>query len=150
MPPRGFTNPAPKTESAREARKEQRLKDLKQMQRDPLATSKARRAERRADEKSGLITIKPLAGPSAPATSSTATSSTSKAAAVGGGFRKGGFRNAFGAAGDRADEGGEVMAVPAPAPVRDAGAARDAARDECYDDESETDEEAYDPRYPTD
>jgi hypothetical protein len=38
----------------------QRLKEMKQMQRDPLASSKARKAERKADEKSGLITIKPL------------------------------------------------------------------------------------------
>ncbi|KAF2843291.1 hypothetical protein M501DRAFT_1028100 [Patellaria atrata CBS 101060] len=86
MPPRSFTNPAPKTESAREARKtffcdlcnkgysrmnefesheqsydhqhRKRLKDMKQMQRDPNAADKARRAERRADEASGLIAMK--------------------------------------------------------------------------------------------
>ncbi|KAI9700708.1 MAG: hypothetical protein M1836_002077 [Candelina mexicana] len=113
MPPRGLTNPAPKTESAREARKsfycelcskgysrmneyeahessydhqhKKRLKEMKQMQRDPLASSKARKAERKADEKSGLITIKPVKLEAPPTTS-----------AAGGGFKKGGFKSAFG------------------------------------------------------
>ncbi|KAI9873847.1 MAG: hypothetical protein M1830_010539 [Pleopsidium flavum] len=56
------------------------------MQRDPLATSKARKAERKADEKSGLITIKPVKL-EMPATS---------AGGGGGGFKRGGFRSAFG------------------------------------------------------
>ncbi|KAF2665796.1 hypothetical protein BT63DRAFT_75602 [Microthyrium microscopicum] len=109
MPPRSFTNPAPVTESAREARKnffcelcqkgygrmndyeahqssydhqhKKRLKDMKQMQRDPSATEKARKAERKAEEKSGLITIKPLK----------LEGSSGK-----GGFKKGGFKSAFG------------------------------------------------------
>src|ERR1700760_3785860 len=54
---------------------------MKLMQRDPNASDKARRAERKADEKSGLITIKPLK----------LGSSAGK-----GGFKKGGFRSAFG------------------------------------------------------
>ncbi|KAJ9664945.1 hypothetical protein H2201_004997 [Coniosporium apollinis] len=111
MPPRFLTNPPPKTESAREARKsffcelcqkgysrmneyeahqgsydhqhKQRLKDMKHMQRDPNAADKARRAERKADEKSGLITIKPL--------------KLESVTAAKGGFKKGGFKNAFGA-----------------------------------------------------
>ena len=58
---------------------------MKQMQRDPLASTKARKAERKADEKSGLITIKPVKLDMA----STAGSGT--------GFKKGGFKNAFGA-----------------------------------------------------
>lgn len=62
----------------------QRLKEMKQMQRDPLASSKARKAERKADEKSGLITIKPL---KLDGSSSTGTGS---------GFKKGGFKSAFG------------------------------------------------------
>ncbi|KAI9721076.1 MAG: hypothetical protein M1812_002557 [Candelaria pacifica] len=113
MPPRGLTNPAPKTESAREARKsfycelcskgysrmneyeahessydhqhKKRLKEMKQMSRDPLATSKARKAERKADEKSGLITIKPVKLDAPPTNT-----------AAGGGFKKGGFKSAFG------------------------------------------------------
>ncbi|KAI9820295.1 MAG: hypothetical protein M1827_005917 [Pycnora praestabilis] len=58
---------------------------MKQMQRDPLASSKARKAERKADEKSGLITIKPVKLDAQPT-----------ASAAGGGFKKGGFKNAFG------------------------------------------------------
>ena len=61
----------------------QRLKEMKQMSRDPHAAAKARKAERRADEKSGGITIKPVSLPSTEATKST-------------GFKKGGFKNAFG------------------------------------------------------
>ena len=54
------------------------------MQRDPNASDKARRAERRADEKSGLISIKPI------------KIETKSAAASGTGFKKGGFKSAFG------------------------------------------------------
>ena len=71
----------------------QRLKEMKQMSRDPLAAAKARKAERRADEKSGGITIKPVSLPSTEATKPT-------------GFKKGGFKNAFGSADD--DDDGET------------------------------------------
>ncbi|KAL2038735.1 hypothetical protein N7G274_008493 [Stereocaulon virgatum] len=119
MPPPWATNPAPKTESAREARKsfycdlcqkgysrinefeahegsydhqhKKRLKEMKQMSRDPLAATKARRAE----EKLGAITIKPL---------SLAPSDTTK---PGSGFKKGGFKNAFGNVDDDDDGGGK-------------------------------------------
>ncbi|KAF7865183.1 hypothetical protein EAF04_006160 [Stromatinia cepivora] len=108
MPPRGFTNPAPKTESAREAVKsfycelcskgyarmneyeahlssydhshKQRLKDMRQLTRDPMASSKARKAEAKANSQSGLISIK-LSG-----------EANSGAGAIGGGFKKGGFK----------------------------------------------------------
>ncbi|KAF1814802.1 hypothetical protein P152DRAFT_447103 [Eremomyces bilateralis CBS 781.70] len=111
MPPRFQTNPAPLTESAKEARKsffcelcqkgysrmnefeahessydhqhKRRLKEMKQMQKDPNALDRARRAERKADEKSGLISIKPMA-------EGTGGSR--------GGFKKGGFKSAFGSA----------------------------------------------------
>ena len=73
----------------------QRLKEMKQMSRDPLAAVKARKAERRADEKAGGITIKPVSLPSADAT----TKPT--------GFKRGGFKNAFGSADDN-DEDGEI------------------------------------------
>ena len=65
------------------AEQTQRLKEMKQMQRDPNASDKARRAERRADEKSGLISIKPI-------------KIETKPAASGSGFKKGGFKSAFG------------------------------------------------------
>ncbi|KKK18507.1 hypothetical protein P175DRAFT_0452653 [Aspergillus ochraceoroseus IBT 24754] len=82
MAPRGFANPAPKTESARSAlssftctlcnksysrhpeyeahissydhQHRKRLQDLKQLSRDPNAAEKARRAERKADAEAGL------------------------------------------------------------------------------------------------
>lgn len=84
---------------------------MKQMSRDPSARSKALRAERRADEKSGLglITIKPLnsGGGNASTTNaleggtsgsgtSTTTAGAGKTTTKGKGFKKGGFRNAFG------------------------------------------------------
>lgn len=65
----------------------QRLKEMKQMSRDPLAAAKARKAERRANEKSGGITIKPV---------SLLAAETTKPI----GFKKGGFKNAFGSADD--------------------------------------------------
>lgn len=65
------------------------------MQRDPLSRQKALRAERRADEKSGVqvITIKPLGSGSGPNNKS---SSADGGSGGGGGFKKGGFKNAFG------------------------------------------------------
>lgn len=79
---------------------------MKQMSRDPSARSKALRAERRADEKSGLgiITIKPLgtSGVTAPTALEGATPPTGTG--KGKGFKKGGFRNAFGGGGE--DGGG--------------------------------------------
>lgn len=60
---------------------------MKQMQRDPLLRAKALRAERRADEKSGLVQVITLKKPD-PAVGTAG-------APGGGGFRKGGFRNAF-------------------------------------------------------
>jgi hypothetical protein len=54
---------------------------MKLMQRDASNLDKARRAERKAEEKSGLITIKPMK----------LEGSTAK-----GGFKKGGFKSAFG------------------------------------------------------
>ena len=59
---------------------------MKQMSRDPLASTRARKAERKADEKSGLITIKPVK----------IEVGGGKAAQASTGFKKGGFKNAFG------------------------------------------------------
>jgi hypothetical protein len=54
---------------------------MKLMQRDASNVDKGRRAERKSDEQSGLITIKPMK----------LEGSTAK-----GGFKKGGFKSAFG------------------------------------------------------
>lgn len=68
---------------------------MKQMQRDPLSRQKALRAERRADEKSGVqvITIKPLVSGGGPNNKSSSADGNSSGGA---GFKKGGFKNAFG------------------------------------------------------
>ncbi|KAL1956690.1 hypothetical protein VTO42DRAFT_6940 [Malbranchea cinnamomea] len=119
MPPRGFTNPAPKTESARSAlnsfhcdlcnksysrhpeyeahissydhQHKKRLRDLKQLSRDPNAAERARRAERKADEEAGLIVVSSAAD--ANKTSSGGQKSTG--GGLGGGFKKGGFKSSF-------------------------------------------------------
>ncbi|OJJ45529.1 hypothetical protein ASPZODRAFT_120003 [Penicilliopsis zonata CBS 506.65] len=120
MPPRGFANPAPKTESARSAlnsftctlcnksysrhpeyeahigsydhQHRKRLQDLKQLSRDPNAAEKARRSERKADAEAGLRVIdsNPSGGPTIAGSSTTTITSTS-----GGGFKKGGFKSSF-------------------------------------------------------
>ncbi|KAL6232047.1 hypothetical protein BDW75DRAFT_243353 [Aspergillus navahoensis] len=108
---RGFTNPAPKTESARSAlssftctlcnksysrhpeyeahigsydhQHRKRLQDLKQLSRDPNAAEKARRAEKKADAEAGLRVLD--------------TAKTGPASGTGssGGFKKGGFKSSF-------------------------------------------------------
>ena len=62
------------------------------MQKDPLAATKARKAERKADEKSGLISIKPVKIDLGSGTSASTT-----------GFKKGGFKSAFGSGEDTKD-----------------------------------------------
>lgn len=103
---------------------------MKQMSRDPLAAAKARKAERRADEKSGGITIKPVSLPSAEATKPT-------------GFKKGGFKNAFGSADDDDDEMDEKKQTKAEPRVEGWKVAEPV--------EVESDDEwgDYDPRRPT-
>ncbi|KAL2816766.1 hypothetical protein BJX63DRAFT_135555 [Aspergillus granulosus] len=115
MAPRGFTNPAPKTESARSAlssftctlcnksysrhpeyeahissydhQHRKRLQDLKQLSRDPQAAEKARRAEKKADAEAGLRVL------DAGKTGSITSNSTSSGGS--GGFKKGGFKSSF-------------------------------------------------------
>ncbi|KAL5335669.1 hypothetical protein BJX70DRAFT_401339 [Aspergillus crustosus] len=114
MGPRGFTNPAPKTESARSAlnsftctlcnksysrhpeyeahigsydhQHRKRLQDLKQLSRDPLAAEKARRAEKKADAEAGLRVLDSAKVGTTPSTGSIGG---------GGGFKKGGFKSSF-------------------------------------------------------
>ncbi|KAE8377690.1 hypothetical protein BDV26DRAFT_292915 [Aspergillus bertholletiae] len=112
MAPRGFTNPAPKTESARSAlssftctlcnksysrhpeyeahissydhQHRKRLQDLKQLSRDPNAAEKARRAERRADAEAGLRVL-----------DAKGSIAVGTGGGSGGGFKKGGFKSSF-------------------------------------------------------
>ncbi|PWY64524.1 putative C2H2 finger domain protein [Aspergillus heteromorphus CBS 117.55] len=120
MAPRGFTNPTPKTESARSAlssftctlcnksysrhpeyeahissydhQHRKRLQDLKQLSRDPNAAEKARRAERKADAEAGLRVIDTPKNVTVPTTGAGIRSGTSSG---GGGFKKGGFKSSF-------------------------------------------------------
>ena len=117
----------------------QRLKDMRQLTRDPLASSKARKAEAKANSQSGLISIK-LGG------------EASTGAAGGGfkksGFKKAGFKSAFAPADGEGvkEEKGEdegFKKVDSGRRVLDEGAGF----------ESDTDDEGYemyDPRHPTD
>ena len=155
MPPRGFTNPAPKTESARSALKsffcdlcgkgysrqnefqahessydhqhKQRLKDLKAMNKSmETSTNKSRK-----DDKSGVSVIK--------------VAPIGLKNAGGGGFKKGGFKNAFGKNDDeerrmnKIDEGGDVAAGLNKAVSGSAEA----------ESESDDEYELYSPRNPT-
>ncbi|OJJ52995.1 hypothetical protein ASPSYDRAFT_51659 [Aspergillus sydowii CBS 593.65] len=114
MGPRGFTNPAPKTDSARSAlssftctlcnksysrhpeyeahigsydhQHRKRLQDLKQLSRDPNAAEKARRAEKKADAEAGLRVLD---------TGKTGPASSTGSSGGGGGFKKGGFKSSF-------------------------------------------------------
>lgn len=114
---------------------------MKQMQRDPLASSKARKAERKADEKSGLITIKPVILDAQPASVST-------------GFKKGGFKNAFGGeAVAKKEEGGEGDDRGVEGFRKVLGKAEEHERVGMEEGKSETEDEGYeyyDPRRPTD
>ncbi|KAL1977764.1 hypothetical protein VTN31DRAFT_623 [Thermomyces dupontii] len=117
MAPRGLTNPAPKTESARSAlssftctlcnksysrhpeyeahigsydhQHRKRLQELKQLSRDPNAAERARRAERKADEEAGLVRVTSEA-----AAGGSSGNNTGKTTA-GAGFKKGGFKSSF-------------------------------------------------------
>lgn len=132
---------------------------MKQMQRDPLASQKARKAERRADEKSGLITIKPVKLEGQPAGGAVGASG---ATTGGTGFRKGGFRSAFGEGrkDGGGDGGGGGVKVGAGAGADDGaggegvgvGAGVGVGKSEVVGGESDTEDEGYecyDPSRPT-
>ncbi|KAL4790079.1 hypothetical protein BDV19DRAFT_372972 [Aspergillus venezuelensis] len=119
MGPRGFTNPAPKTESARSAlssftctlcnksysrhpeyeahigsydhQHRKRLQDLKQLSRDPNAAERARRAEKKADAEAGLRVIETAKA----ANESGAGGAGDAKGGGGGGFKRGGFKSSF-------------------------------------------------------
>ncbi|KAI9760159.1 MAG: hypothetical protein M4579_001879, partial [Chaenotheca gracillima] len=128
-----------------------RLKEMKQMQRDPLAATKARKAERKADEKSGLITIKPVKLDATP-------SSSGPNAGSGGGFKKGAFKNAFGQvkAEEVEDEGvpksvGGFKKISGDEDIPEKAPTSEPLPEKFQ--ESDTEDEGYemyDPRHPTD
>jgi hypothetical protein len=121
----------------------QRLKDMRQLSRDPLASTKARKAEAKANSQSGLISIK-LGGDSG---TSGGGGGFKKAGFKKAGFKKAGFKSAFAPAdGEPAREeekAEEVKRNPGSGPMLNEG----------MEVESDTDEEGYemyDPRHPTD
>ncbi|KAI9736350.1 MAG: hypothetical protein M1834_001236 [Cirrosporium novae-zelandiae] len=160
MPPRTFTNPAPKTDSARAAAQsffcslcqkgytrqpdyaahlgsydhqhKQRLKDLKAMSRPQPSTS-ARERSKKLDEQSGLITIKPL---------KLGGSGEGKT----GGFKKGGFKRAFG--GD--DDDDDAKKVGKVEEKTNSASPVVQAIDEKESEDEDEGYECYDPSRPTD
>ncbi|KAI1437885.1 hypothetical protein GGR50DRAFT_643391 [Xylaria sp. CBS 124048] len=124
----------------------QRMKDMKQMVKDPTAGARARRAEAKAD---GLISIK-LGGGEANA----AGNDTKGAAATGfkkGGFKKSGFKSAFVPAGGFGAEDSDARTEkPLVMPGRE-DLSLPTTKD--LDAESDTEDEEYElynPRFPTD
>jgi hypothetical protein len=115
----------------------QRLKDMRQLTRDPLASSKARKAEAKANSQSGLISIK-LGGDSG------VNGGAKKA-----GFKKSGFKSAFAPV-----DGGEPVKEeekPEDGPKKVTPGAK--IIDDGMEIESDTEDEGYemyDPRQPTD
>ena len=110
------------------------------MQRDPLASSKARKAERKADEKSGLITIKPV------------KLDLASSVGTGSGFKKGGFKNAFGAEEVKKEEL-ETTGIRAGSSFKKASSEDDrdvVIRPELVESDTDDEYEYYDPRRPTD
>jgi hypothetical protein len=107
---------------------------MKMMQKDPNAAEKARRAERKADEKSGLITIKPL---------------KIEGAASKGSFKKGGFKSAFGPPSDAPVESSEKSGFRKVSSTTEIdGGARLKVENDGSEDEA-VGYEYYDPRKPT-
>jgi hypothetical protein len=119
----------------------QRLKDMRQLQRDPLASSKARKAEAKADKGSGLISIK-LGGEGGEGSGEKAGGGFKK-----GGFKKAGFKSAFTPASDGVEPQPLAKEEVAKAPVESGKMERGVGVESDTDDEGY---EMYDPRYPTD
>lgn len=183
MPPRHQTLPQAQTASARAARQSfycelctkgysrmndyeahlssydhshrQRMKDMKQMVKDPTAGARARKAEARAD---GIISIKlgaaAAGGGDGEAAAAGGSSSNNNNAGLAGGFKKGGFKksgfkSAFAPVGAGPEE--KIKEEE-----KQTGMAREFSKEKKVlrdEDESDTDDEGYeiyDPRHPTD
>lgn len=125
----------------------QRMKDMKQMVKDPTAGARARRAEAKAD---GLISIK-LGGGGDDAKSSGGDKGSASTGFKKGGFKKSGFKSAFAPiGGDAGTEEDETKTENAPATIP---SREDTLATRSLDVESDTDDEGYevyDPRNPTD
>ncbi|KAJ5152820.1 uncharacterized protein N7482_009298 [Penicillium canariense] len=174
MPPRAFTNPAPKTESARSAlssftctlcsKSYSRHPEYEahiSSRGTPMPPRKRRAAERKADAEAGLKVLDAPAGN---------TSSSGVKSGGGGGFKKGGFKSSFSTVkgpaapvkknvlGDEDDEAEEGAQVVGKEPAGAVGSNTGRDEEVREDAESDTDEEYardrdgggyYDPRRPT-
>lgn len=132
----------------------QRLKEMRQLTRDPMAADKARKAEAKANAGSGLISIKIGGDNGAGGGASGAGGGAKK-----GGFKKSGFKSAFvevGSVGEGQEDvemkeatRGDEREFGKSITVADAGGMmeRDANAESDTDDEGY---EMYDPRFPTD
>lgn len=115
----------------------QRLKDMRQLTRDPMASEKARKAEAKANAGSGLISIK--------------IGNEAGGVVKKGGFKKSGFKSAFAPAEtevpkEQEDARDDNIAAKFEIEAKVPGHADEEA-------ESDTDDEGYemyDPRHPTD
>ncbi|KAI1765682.1 hypothetical protein GGR53DRAFT_255104 [Hypoxylon sp. FL1150] len=119
----------------------QRMKDMKQMVKDPTAGARARKAEAKAD---GLISIK-LGG------ESNSSSTTGSGGFKKGGFKKSGFKSAFTPIGEPTDDEDQKPKDAADAKKSSTKEEKVIPRD--LDAESDTDDEGYEvynPQYPTD
>jgi len=117
----------------------QRLKDMRQLTRDPMASTKARKAEAKANSQSGLISIK-LGGE---AGTGGGSGGFKKA-----GFKKAGFKSAFAPA-----DGETVQEEKSEEGVKRVGAEVSVLGDGGLEGESDTEDEGYemyDPKHPTD
>ncbi|KAI0537904.1 hypothetical protein GGR58DRAFT_469877 [Xylaria digitata] len=131
----------------------QRMKDMKQMVKDPTAGARARRAEAKAD---GLISIKlgSGGGDSNNITAGNGNEGKGGAAATGfkkGGFKKSGFKSAFASVGGAGTEDVDAKIEKTPAVIPGREDLSMTTRD--LDAESDTEDEGYevyDPRFPTD
>jgi hypothetical protein len=112
----------------------QRLRDMKQLTRDPMASTKARKAEAKANAGSGLISIK-LGGDSA-------TGGQKK-----GGFKKSGFKSAFTPVESEEQKGDAEAVEKVEVARKEVKVVRDINEESDSDD---GDYEHYDPRFPTD
>ncbi|KAI1212107.1 uncharacterized protein F4807DRAFT_417560 [Annulohypoxylon truncatum] len=117
----------------------QRMKDMKQMVKDPTAGARARKAEAKAD---GLISIK---------LGDSNTGSTGGGGFKKGGFKKSGFKSAFTPIGGSADD--EENNKPKEADTSNVNSKEEKVIPRDLNAESDTDDEGYEvynPRFPTD
>jgi len=116
----------------------QRLKDVRQLSRDPLASEKARKAEAKANSGAGLISIK-LGGDGG---------ATGGGGLKKGGFKKSGFKSAFVPIEVEQAENKEIGGGSEKLPEKEIEITN--ASGNVDSDTDNEDHEMYDPRHPTD